>query len=187
MLVINANIIQLWPTLNPRRLTLNPRRLVWIYIVFQWNRYYSFENDRDIMICKMYIHTMPLQDSSEKCGDRLLFRPNCFRTVQSTAFNEHKSITTEYSNYPPRFFSPPPRKNQFQLFWKISKSHIADIYKAGSTGNIPSWPASHALLYWEVWMTPLVNFLSYGRKMDPSVELNRFLSADRGFGKSQFF
>ena len=36
-------------------------------------------------------------------------------------------------------------------------------------------------------MTHLSKFLSYGQKMDPSNELNRFLSADRGFGKSQFF
>ena len=36
-------------------------------------------------------------------------------------------------------------------------------------------------------MTHLFKFLSYGQKMDPSSELNRFLSADRGFGKSQFF
>ena len=34
---------------------------------------------------------------------------------------------------------------------------------------------------------PPFNFLSYGQKMDPSSELNRFLSANRGFGKSQFF
>ena len=36
-------------------------------------------------------------------------------------------------------------------------------------------------------MTHLSKFLKYGPKMDFSNELNRFPSADRGFGKSQFF
>ena len=36
-------------------------------------------------------------------------------------------------------------------------------------------------------MTHLPNVLSYGRKIDSLVLLKRFLSADRSFGRSQFF
>ena len=178
-------IVQLWPTLDPRR-------LVWIYIVFQWNRYYSFENDRDKLSWFVKcIFTRCPRDSPEKCVDRLLFRPNCFRTVQSTAFNEHKSIMTEYFNYPtthPVFIAPLQwilRTNLIEKSWKkqVFPQNDAVVHFGGGClfHMLSSLDILYNILnYWSFYS----NRGSAIRKLANS-QIN--LCADRVFGKSHFF
>ena len=70
------------------------------------------------------------------------------------------------------------------IFWK---TQFGWRWKVRSTSDIPIWPACHALFNFEFLMTHLSNFLSYGRKMDTSNKLLRFISANCFSGEVIFF
>ena len=145
---------------------------------------------------------------------RPVFRLNRLRTVQTTAtfYTSRPNPIGSATRPPTPFHSPPPavvlrRKflqylscsfcphNSYKIDTaeKILKFSIFYIFRktrlwwlVGYECHMSPWPSCYAVFYWRVWMTHLSNVLSYGRKIDPSVSLKRFLSADRSFGKSQF-
>ena len=136
-------------------------------------------------------------------------------TVQNTAYNRYDTYSPNSSaTRPPTPFLSPPRLRKKSLKYSTWHNlieflnHLLNFNRSReNTGKlcqfvknsilicgvedevwyITSWPSCHVSILLVSLNNPPRQLLSYGRKIDPSKLLTRFLSADRGFREKSIF